>query len=189
MKARLQQVLPFGIIWIPGKVVAACLEDISIQINWKSCYFTKSEAAYQMTEANYWKFMVLTQLIRTDCMIILRTTWANNFKWRSYIGTQNCSFLFHVHECFAGGYIYTTYMQWLLRSDKGVRTPGAVVTECFEVPHGCCKPNLGPPARAANALNCWAISPVPYLRTFLAVDFSIRWVSTGAHINQAVVHF
>jgi hypothetical protein len=61
MKASLEQVLSFGIIWIPGKVIAACLEDFLIQINWRSCYFTKSEAAYQMTEANYWKVMMMVQ--------------------------------------------------------------------------------------------------------------------------------
>ena len=64
---------------------------------------------------------------------------------------------------------------WYVRGQKrALGRPGTEVTNDWEPPYGCWGLYPGPSAKAATALNCWAISPAIKETLFLLVGLFFR---------------
>lgn len=76
---------------------------------------------------------------------------------------------FNVYVCYLHVCLYTTWVE----NGRGWNW---TIDTC-EQPRGCWEPNLGPSAREASAVHCWASSPVPYFEVLLFYDIKPRKVS------------
>lgn len=104
-------------------------------------------------------------LLLASCWITFKTEWEKGMFWvpLKYF-VYFYVYVWYLHVC-----LYTAWVE--------NRREWTWTIHTCEQPRGCWEPNLGPSARAASAVHCWASSPAPYFEVLMFHDIKPRKVS------------